>query len=187
MKKLYDKLFEISFFDKLRNLPVLSTVLTYEFISYALFGVLTTVVNLVTFYAFDQLLGNESLADFSVFGYRILLTFEDVSTLIAWILSVLFAFITNKILVFESKCWKPSVAAKEFVSFVSTRVVSFVLFEFLGFMLVRNLLLNFEVFNDENVTKWVAKFSIAIFVVLFNYVMSKLIIFRKKGENKNEL
>lgn len=186
MKELYDKVFRIKFFHKLRELPVLSGLLTYEFISYAVFGLVTTVVNLLTFYLCDKSLGNSSFADFQIFGHQILVTFEDVSTLIAWVMSVLFAFVVNKIWVFESKSRKPSVVFRELLSFVGTRITSFILFELLGFMLVRNFLLNFNVFESDVVTKWVAKFSIAIFVILFNYIMSKLFIFKKREEDKNE-
>lgn len=182
MKYLYNKVFEIKFFRRLRELPVLSKLLTYEFIIYALFGVATTLVNLSTFYFCDKALGNFSIADFNIFSHKILVTMEDVSTLIAWIMSVLFAFIVNKLFVFESKSWKFPVAFRELISFVGTRIVSFLVFELLGFMLVRNFLLNYNVFDSEVVTKWVAKFSIAIFVILFNYVMSKVFIF-KKGDN----
>ncbi|MBQ8210435.1 MAG: GtrA family protein [Clostridia bacterium] len=186
MKYLYDKIFEIKFFNKLRELPVLSKLLTYEFILYALFGVGTTLVNLTTFYLCDKALGNTSFADFQLFSHRILITMEDVSTLIAWIVSVLFAFVVNKIWVFESRSWKISVALRELFSFVGTRIVSFLVFELLGFMLVRNFLLNYNVFESDVVTKWVAKFSIAVFVILFNYIMSKLFIFKKEDEADNE-
>jgi putative flippase GtrA len=55
-------------------------------------------------------------------------------------------------------------------------------------MLVRNILNNTD-YTTENFSKWTAKILMAVIVVIFNYVMSKLVIFRKKskeGEN-NEL
>lgn len=180
MKKIYNKIFEISFFNKLRELPVLSKLLTYEFILYAFFGVSTTVVNLITFYLCDKMMGNTSIFNFNIFSYQLLVTYEDISTLIAWIVAVLFAFIVNKLFVFESKSWKTNIAVREFISFVGARVVSFVMFELLGFMLVRNVLLIFDVFASDNTAKWVAKYSIAIFVIFFNYVVSKLFVFRKE-------
>lgn len=186
MKYLYNKIFEIKFFKRLRDLPVLSKLLTYEFIIYAVYGVATTFVNLVTFYICDKAFGNISFADFSIFSHQILVTMEDVSTLIAWIVSVLFAFIVNKIFVFASKSWKFSVAFRELISFIGTRIVSFLVFELLGFMIVRNFLLNYNIFDSEVVTKWVAKFSIAIFVILFNYVMSKVFIFKKGDKTTDE-
>lgn len=180
MKKLYNKIFEIKFFNKLRELPVLSKLLTYEFILYAFFGVVTTVVNLAVFYMCDKVMGNTSIADFNVFSYNLLITYEDISTLIAWLTAVLFAFIVNKLFVFESKSWQFNIAFREFISFVGARIISFLVFELLGFMVVRNLLLIFDVFESDSTAKWVAKYSIAIFVIFFNYVVSKLLVFRKE-------
>ena len=129
MKKLYDKIFSLKFFKMFLNVPVLSKFLTYEMLSYLFFGVMTTVVNLGVFYVSDKLLGNGALVDFSLFGHLFKVTFEDISTLIAWIFAVLFAYITNKLWVFESKSWKVSVVARELVSFFGARIVSFVVFE----------------------------------------------------------
>ncbi len=72
--------------------------------------------------------------------------------------------------------------ARELSSFVGARLLSFLLFESLGFMLVRNLLLPAL---GETGAKWTAKLVTAVFVVVFNYVASKLVIFRKKhAENE---
>ena len=61
--------------------------LTKELIAYVFFGVLTTIVNFITYFLFA-----------SVFGINYL-----ISNIIAWFVSVLFAYITNRIWVFESK------------------------------------------------------------------------------------
>lgn len=188
MKKLYDKIFSIKFFKFFLGVPVIGKLLTYEMILYLFFGVMTTVVNLCVFFVSDKILGNGSLSQFSLSGYLFRITFEDVSTLIAWVIAVLFAYVTNKLWVFESKETKFQIIIKEIVSFFAARIVSFVVFESLGFMLVRNILNNTD-YTTENFSKWTAKLLMAVFVVIFNYVMSKLVIFRKKskeGEN-NEL
>ena len=65
-------------------------VVTRETILYVLFGLLTTVLNLVSFKLFDLLLGGELYL---------------VSNVIAWVLAVSFAFWANKVFVFESKGW----------------------------------------------------------------------------------
>lgn len=183
MKFLYDKIFEIKFFNKLRQLPVLSKLLDYEFILYAFFGVCTTLVNLFTFYVSDNLLGNTVISDFELFTNRILITNEDISTLIAWLAAVIFAFVVNKIWVFESRSREFTIVAREFFSFVSARIISFVVFELLGFMLVRNILINLNVFDSDDAAKWIAKIAISVFVIVFNYVVSKVLIFKKKGGN----
>ena len=61
--------------------------LTKELIAYVFFGVLTTIVNFITYFLFE-----------GVFGINYL-----ISNIIAWFVSVLFAYITNRIWVFESK------------------------------------------------------------------------------------
>ena len=179
MKALYNKIFSLRFFKKLLENKYLGKLLSYEVLTYLLFGVLTTLVNLGAFWLSDRILGARALFDFTVFGKLFKVTLEDVSTLIAWIVGVVFAFVTNKLFVFESKSWAAKVAVREFISFVGARLASFVLFESLGFMLVRNLMLSVM---GETAAKWVAKLSMAIFVVVFNYVMSKLVIFRQKGK-----
>lgn len=186
MRKLYDKIFSIKFFKMFLNIPIISKFLTYEMLSYLFFGVMTTVVNLGVFYASDKLLGNGVLADFSVLGHLFKVTYEDVSTVIAWIFAVLFAYITNKLWVFESKSRRFNIVARELVSFFGARIISFVVFESFGFMLVRNILINTGLFATENAPKWIAKIFISVFVVIFNYVMSKLLIFRKKKEVKQD-
>ena len=61
-------------------------------ISYLVFGVLTTLVNLVVYYLCYHLWG----------------VGNDISVVIAWVLAVLFAFFTNKPFVFESHDWSPA-------------------------------------------------------------------------------
>lgn len=185
MRKLYDKIFSIKFFNMFLKIPVLSKLLTYEVLSYLFFGVMTTVVNLGVFYVSDKILGNGALADFAILGNDFKVTFEDVSTLISWIFAVLFAYVTNKLWVFESKSWELKVVGKELISFFGARIVSFAVFESFGFMVVRNILININIFENENAPKWIAKILISVLVVAFNYVMSKLLIFRKKKEKED--
>ena len=181
MKKIYDKIFSIGFFKKFLTIPVLGKLLTYEVLSYLFFGVMTTIVSFAAFFVSDKILGNGSLAEFTLSGHLFRVTFEDVSTLIAWIIAVLFAYVTNKLWVFESKSTEMRVILKEIVSFFGARIISFVVFESFGFMLVRNIFINLNIFESENASKWIAKLLVSIIVVVFNYIMSKLIIFRKKN------
>ena len=167
------------------DIPVIGKLLSYEMLTYLFFGVMTTVVNLIVFFVSDKILGNGSIIDFTLLSNNFRVTFEDVSTLIAWIVAVLFAYVTNKLWVFESKCTKASVIFRELVSFFGARIVSFVVFESLGFMFVRNIFINYNILND-NASKWIAKLLMAVIVVIFNYVMSKLVIFRKKENGEGE-
>lgn len=143
-----------------------------EIIVYVIFGGLTTVVNLVVFALVGMLLGNE----------RYLIT-----NVIAWFAAVVFAYITNKIWVFESKSWSGRVLLKEIPSFFAARVFSFVLEE-VGLYVFVDLFsfnkLSTQVLSFEIGGEFIAKVFLAVIVVVVNYVLSKLVIFRKRKEVK---
>ena len=172
-EKLYKKIFSIKPFSLILKIPMAEKLLQYEIVSYLVFGVLTTVVNFVTYMTLGIFAGEnyEAKILFSLgsFDFQLILLMNAV----AWLMSVIFAFITNKLFVFESTSWKGSVFIREFISFIGARVLSFLVFEELVFALLVNLLS----LNDI-----VSKLVISVFVVIFNYVASKLVIFRKKGE-----
>ena len=124
-----------------------------EILSYLIFGVLTTLVNYVS--------------------YLLLAPFFKVSFIpvtIAWILSVLFAYFTNRKYVFQSKASGKKALLFEILSFFGARLLSLGLD--LGIMAV---FADWLSFNDK-----IVKLVSNVFVVIFNYVASKLVIFRKK-------
>lgn len=127
----------------------------YKFIIlYGIFGVLTTVINIVSY----------SLL-FEVFGIS-----NIVSNIIAWILSVLFAFITNKLWVFDSKSLEFKLFLKELGNFTVCRLATGVLdlgIMFVGVDLLKGPAIILKVISN-------------IIVIILNYVMSKLFVFKKK-------
>ena len=139
---------------------ILKKLINKETVTYLIFGVLTTVVNFAVFKGFDMLFTKTVSVDL------VLLT-----NIIAWVVSVAFAFVTNKLFVFESKSWSPSVAGKEFLGFVGARILSFFAESFLMFVLVTVLSQN----------EILAKILVGIVVIIMNYVFSKLFIFKKKN------
>ncbi|MBR2867899.1 MAG: GtrA family protein [Clostridia bacterium] len=155
---------------------------TREIVSYIFFGVLTTAVNLIAFYIFKKLfiaIGWTGILNtlLSSAGWEKALAFLsdgsdylDANT-IAWVIGVIFAFFTNKLFVFESKSWSPSVAGKELLGFVGARILSFFAESFLMFVLVTVLSQN----------EILAKILVGIVVIVMNYVFSKLFIFKKKN------
>ena len=174
MRELLFKIFKReSFLGKL-----VDKFFTREIITYIIFGVLTTAVNLVTFYIFKKIfisIGWEGVFN-KLLGsagwdkaLELLGSGTDYldATVIAWTVA---AFVTNKLIVFESKSWKPAVAGKEFVGFIGARLFS--LLVELVFMFVMVTLLKW---ND-----FVAKFIVQVIVVILNYVFSKLLIFKNK-------
>lgn len=139
-----------------------------ELIIYVIFGGLTTVVNLVVFTLFGMLLGDEKYL---------------ITNAIAWFAAVVFAYITNKIWVFESKSWSGKVLLKEIPSFFAARVFSFVLEEAGLFLFVDILSFNeisIKILSFEIGGELIAKVILAVVVVVVNYVLSKLVIFKKK-------
>lgn len=124
-----------------------------ETISYLVFGVLTTVVDLVI--------------------YQILLRVGlhyMAAQWIAWAGAVAFAFVTNKFFVFESKNTDFRVILRELIAFVSGRLLSGVISALMLAALVEVL----------SCSEMVAKLITEVFVVISNYLFSKLFIFRKK-------
>ena len=136
-----------------------------ELILYVVFGVLTTLVNWAVYFLVTKLGGLDGMAQESA-GYFLLLNAAQV---LAWIVAVLFAFFTNKRYVFESTAQKKS-AWREFLLFVSARVLSLLVIE-LGLF---NLLLLCGL--GELWSKLIESAA----VIVFNYVASKLVVFRKK-------
>lgn len=121
---------------------------------YIIFGVLTTAVNYLVYIPCLNLLGLSA----------------SVSNVIAWCVAVLFAFLTNKPFVFESKDWSAKTVVPEFTKFVGTRVASG-LFETLILLVTVDLL-------GWNGNIW--KLVTNVIVVILNYIGSKLLVFRKK-------
>ena len=130
-----------------------------EIILYIIMGIGTTLVSWVSFAVLQKLL------HWSV----------NVSNLTSWVLAVLFAYITNKIWVFNSKVWKPAFLLKEFSLFVSARILTGII-EIAGVPLLIRLGMNQSMFGIEGM--W-AKVFISVIVQIGNYVFSKWIIFRK--------
>lgn len=120
---------------------------------YGIFGVMTTIVNVVSYYVCCSLLKLPNLA----------------GTAIAWLLAVLFAFVTNKVFVFDSPSWEPKLALKEAVSFFGCRI---------GTGAVEMVLMG--VFVDIlGVNGMVMKIITNVVVIILNYVLSKVLIFRR--------
>lgn len=140
-----------------------------EIIVYFIFGVLTTAVNLLTFYVLEIMFGTEK-------SYL-------YNNLIAWVVGVLFAYITNKLIVFESKSWAPSVVLKESAEFVGARLFSLGVEE-AGLWFFVELLsfgaLSIKILGFNLTGGFIAKVILAVIVVILNYLFSKFIIFKNK-------
>ena len=130
-----------------------------EIIMYLIFGVATTGVNWVVYSLLMKAVlvhapGSDDVK-------------MTVSNVIAWIAAVIFAFITNKLWVFESKSWVPKVASR-----LATGVI-----EWFGPLLLFKIGLDQDLFGVKG---FVAKIVCSVLVVILNYVFSKLLVFTKK-------
>lgn len=126
-----------------------------EVINYLIFGVLSTIVNFVSYYIFARLVGID----------------EVISSGMSWFCSVLFAYITNKIFVFDSKTESKKDLLKECISFFLARIVSGILCDVGTFALMVKVL---------KINDIVSKIVTQVMVVIVNYVFSKFIIFKRK-------
>lgn len=127
-----------------------------EGITYILGGAMTTIVNYSVYIVCTRLLGMGYLA----------------GNLSAWIVAVIFAYITNKYFVFQTP-WYPARIIKECISFVIGRVASLAIESVILYLFIDILL-----FNDILV-----KIISNIVVVVLNYMFAKLFIFQKKEKD----
>lgn len=124
-----------------------------ELFLYLIFGGLTTIINILVYFV---------LARAFAINYQ-------VSTVIAWVLSVLFAYGTNKMFVFESKNESRREDLRELISFFTFRILS------LGIDMGSMYLMVQVLSIDDLIAKIVAN----VIVVIVNYLFSKLFIFKK--------
>jgi putative flippase GtrA len=137
--------------EKLKEL--LKKVLTKEVIFYIIFGVFTTCVNLLVFYLLTLIHLN-----------------ENVANIIAILTAVLFAYFTNRKLVFNSKANTFKEKLYEFYKFMLGRAFTMVV-EALGFPLLYNVI---------GIQELISKLIISFVVIVLNFFISKFFAFKKK-------
>lgn len=129
---------------------------TKEVIFYAIFGVLTTLVNIITFYILH-----------SIFNID-----ENLSSNIGIILAVLFAYFTNRKLVFNSQANTFKEKIIEFGKFILGRLFTMII-ESVGFYLMFNIL-HITYFDGL-----ISKCTITVIVIILNFFISKFFAFKK--------
>lgn len=144
--------------DKIKTL-----ILKYrEALSYLFFGGLTTVVSWGTYALFVGTLHMH----------------VNTGNILSWICAVTFAFVTNKLWVFQSRSWAWPLWIKEAASFFAGRVFSG-LVELGGLPLLMRMGLDQPVFGVDG---FAAKVVISIVVIILNYFLSKIFVFRKRKD-----
>ena len=126
----------------------------WDIVTYLFLGVLTTVVNYAVYLPCYNLLGLSA----------------TISNIIAWVVAVAFAYLTNKPWVFKSHDWSMKVVLPELSKFVACRVGSGVLETGMIFVFVDLMGINGNVF----------KLITSVLVVILNYIGSKLLVFKNK-------
>lgn len=124
--------------------------------SYIIFGIFTTIVNVVSFFCLE-LIGID---------YK-------TSTIIAWVLSFIFAYITNKKYVFKSTTKSVKETTLEFSNFTLGRILS----------LLIDLLCMVILIDVLNISNIIAKIVTNVLVVVINYFISKLFVFKKTSND----
>ena len=150
---------------------------------YLVSGGLTTAANWIVYIIFDLLVNADMQV--SLFGFEFSLKIA-VKQIVGWIVAVIVAYILNRITVFRSK----GNVLRELLAFAGARVISFLVLE-LGVMYIM-------VWICESVTgvpvsttmfmigslaftyDYLVKLINCIFVIIANYVLSKLMVFKKK-------
>ncbi len=121
---------------------------------YGIFGILTTVVNIAIYH----------------FCYEVWNITNVPSNIIAWVLAVAVAYITNKLWVFDSKRFAIEVLLPELWKFVSCRLVT-------GIIDLIIMWVGVDLLRGPAV---LIKTGSNVLVIVFNYMLSKLVVFRKE-------
>ena len=128
-----------------------------ELVTYVIAGVLTTAVSFGVFILFERVLNVNHL----------------VANIISWIFAVIFAYFINKLWVFRSRQETGKGLLREFLLFVAARISSLGIEELI-------LYLGVDLLKGDSV---VVKIIGQVFVLVINYIFSKLVIFRKNRDN----
>lgn len=123
---------------------------------YLIFGGLTTLVNFLIYFPLYNLLGLSGA----------------FSNVIAWLVAVIFAFLTNKPFVFQSYDWSVKTVLPEATKFVGCRILS-------GLMETLSIWMFVDLLRWNG--NWI-KIIVSVMVVILNFIFSKWIVFIKKGK-----
>lgn len=139
-------------------------LLSREVILYVVFGIFTTIVNIATFYV---------LTHFFKLN-------ENIANIISIVLAVIFAYLTNRKLVFNSTASTKKQILSEMCKFFSARLFT-MLVEFFGCMFLFYIAEKNSIFGIFNISiDLVIKVTMTVIVIILNFFLSKFFAFKKK-------
>lgn len=125
-----------------------------EAMNYLFWGGVAFVLSVILFYIFANRMG----------------LYEQIANTLSWIICVIFTYLTNRFFVFKSKTRGMKRIGKEFIDFVTARVITLVMENAILFVMIDLLTIN----------NMIAKFVGQFVVIVSNYILSKLWIFKKE-------
>ena len=159
-------------FEKLRALAAEHR----EVIAYLFWGAMTTAVSWASYTLLALLLRGVG-RELTLLGRGVSVTVL-VANVFSWVCAVLFAFVTNKLRVFRSASWQRAVVLPEFAKFIASRLATGIL-EIVAVPALVAFGLDQAIGGVEGM---VAKILVTVVVVILNYVLSKLLVFRRREE-----
>lgn len=161
-----------------------------ETLRYLIIGLVTSFCTLLGAYIFKTIFAASSIPFFAN-------NFATLSTAMGCLIAAIVAFFGNKIYVFKSKSWKPLIVIKEFFGTLGSRSFAFVMLT-----LGMNLFVDRDIFHlvpllqkhfgwDNHMAQkvvlfWTFRLLLGAFEIVFNYIINKLLLFRKKKAGADE-
>ncbi|MBQ9861095.1 MAG: GtrA family protein [Clostridia bacterium] len=150
----------LDIFDKIMSLPGIRVLFPFykkhkQVLLYLFFGAVTTVVSIGVFSLLNVVLGVN----------------EHIANLTSWVLAVLVAFLTNRTMVFEAETASAGEFFAQMIKFYAGRVATLLVEELIIFVFITTL--KFDSFT--------VKLSAQIVILILNYVISKLFVFKNNG------
>ncbi len=124
-----------------------------EVFLYLLFGGLSFVISVLSYAYFNAVIGLNEL----------------VANIISWVLAVTFSYLTNRIWVFDSPTKTCVEFLKQMGSFFAGRIITLILEEIILFIFISWIGLN----------SLAVKIVAQVIVIVSNYIISKLVVFKK--------
>ena len=140
------------FLARIKDHPLYNKLVNRETITYGIFGLLTTIVNFVSYEGLYWLTSSNLTANW-----------------IAWVIAVTFAYIVNKWSVFRSRSSSAIAELTKMGKFYCARLVSLGVEQLGIYIFVEKL----------GIYRWLIKGALSIIVIIINYIFSKLYIFKE--------